>query len=208
MSIYQKLYQFQSKVRTVSKDQKGYNYRYASFDNIVNTIHNAMVESQLGFYHMFEIHEGTHYCVCVLFSGEKEDEGTIKVSLPLENPENGKTKMSEIQQLGSSVTYARRYTLTAALGLVTEEDTDGVVQQKPKQKKEAPKQKLNLNSPDVFGKIQERVGNVGVDQTIKEAKRKYLISSEEIDQIKSMGEQIEATTLPKEEEINADEIEF
>lgn len=118
MKIYTQLAKFQQEVGTINKDSKGYGYNYASLDNIVAIITPFLKENNLGFTHTFD---GTDI-ICTLFSTEDENVITSRLSLPQETLKG----MNMSQSMGASITYARRYTLSAILGLVTDEDTDGV----------------------------------------------------------------------------------
>lgn len=116
--IYGQLLQFQNKLRKVNKDAKGYNYSYASFDNVVETIAPELTAQGLGYTHTFDGQD----IVCTLFNTEGETI-TSKLTLSTEILKG----MNASQSMGAAITYARRYTLTAILGLVTDDDTDGVV---------------------------------------------------------------------------------
>jgi hypothetical protein len=118
MKIYTQLAKFQQEVGTINKDSKGYGYNYASLDNIVAIITPFLKENNLGFTHTFD---GTDI-ICTLFSTEDENVITSRLSLPQETLKG----MNMSQSMGASITYARRYTLSAILGLVTDEDIDGV----------------------------------------------------------------------------------
>ena len=123
--IYGQLLQFQNKLRKVNKDAKGYGYNYASFDNIIETIKPELEAQNLGYTHIFDGQD----IICILFNAEGETI-TSRLSLSEEKPKltkDGKETLTASQLLGVSITYARRYTLTAILGLVTDDDTDGVV---------------------------------------------------------------------------------
>ena len=124
MKIYTQLAKFQQEVGTINKDSKGYGYNYASLDNIVAIITPFLKENNLGFTHTFD---GTDI-ICTLFNTEGEIIAS-RLSLSEEKPKltkDGKETLTASQLLGVAITYARRYTLTAILGLVTDEDTDGV----------------------------------------------------------------------------------
>jgi hypothetical protein len=124
MKIYSQLAKFQQEVGTINKDSKGYGYNYASLDNIVAIITPFLKENNLGFTHTFD---GTDI-ICTLFNTEGEIIAS-RLSLSEEKPKltkDGKETLTASQLLGVAITYARRYTLTAILGLVTDEDTDGV----------------------------------------------------------------------------------
>ena len=122
MKIYSQLLNFQNKLRKVNKDAKGYNYSYASFDNVVDTISSELQSQGLGYTHTFEGQD----IVCTLFNAEG-DAITSKLTLSTEILKG----MNASQSMGAAITYARRYTLTAILGLVTDDDTDTVASTPP-----------------------------------------------------------------------------
>ena len=173
--IYGQLLQFQNKLRKVGKDAKGYNYSYASFDNVVETIAPELTAQGLGYTHTFDGQD----IVCTLFNAEGETI-TSKLTLSTEILKG----MNASQSMGAAITYARRYTLTAILGLVTDDDTDGVVNT-PKTKQNTPqgqnmddnKAWLNTKSPE-FEKVTAQVPNYSVDDLVKLARKKYKVSKE------------------------------
>ena len=173
--IYGQLLQFQNKLRKVNKDAKGYNYSYASFDNVVETIAPELNSQGLGYTHTFDGQD----IVCTLFNTEGETI-TSKLTLSTEILKG----MNASQSMGAAITYARRYTLTAILGLVTDDDTDGVVNT-PKTNKVVPQRQnidnnkpwLNTKSPE-FGRVSAQVPNYSADDLVKLARKKYKVSKE------------------------------
>ncbi|MGA1046741.1 MAG: ERF family protein [Minisyncoccia bacterium] len=173
--IYGQLLQFQNKLRKVNKDAKGHNHSYASFDNVVETIDPELNSQGLGYTHTFDGQD----IICTLFNAEGETI-TSKLTLPQESLKG----MNASQSMGAAITYARRYTLTAILGLVTDDDTDGVVNT-PKTKQNTSqgqnmddnKAWLNVGTPE-FEKIAQFVDKYPAEQLIKFARTKYKVSKE------------------------------
>lgn len=173
--IYGQLLQFQNKLRKVNKDAKGYNYSYASFDNVVETIAPELNSQGLGYTHTFDGQD----IVCTLFNTEGQTI-TSKLTLSTEILKG----MNASQSMGAAITYARRYTLTAILGLVTDDDTDGVINT-PKTKQNTPqgqnmddnKPWLNAKSPE-FERVAAQVPNYSADDLVKLARKKYKVSKE------------------------------
>ena len=173
--IYGQLLQFQNKLRKVNKDAKGYNYSYASFDNVVETIAPQLTANGLGYTHTFDGQD----IVCTLFNTEGETI-TSKLTLSTEILKG----MNASQSMGAAITYARRYTLTAILGLVTDDDTDGVVNT-PKTNKVAPERQniddnkawLNVGTPE-FEKMVELASKHPAEKLIKFARTKVKVSTE------------------------------
>lgn len=196
MKIYSQLLEFQKKLRKVNKDAKGYNYSYASFDNVVDTISSELQSQGLGYTHTFDGQD----IVCTLFNAEAETI-TSKLTLSTEILKG----MNASQSMGAAITYARRYTLTAILGLVTDDDTDGVVntpkakQNSPQSQNQAPqedkKKWFNLKTKD--GVVLDKNYQYIVDNYSKGAtasqiiktleKSGYTIHSSVVKEIEQMG---------------------
>ena len=175
MKIYSQLAKFQQSVGTINKDSKGYGYNYASLDNIVAIITPFLKENNLGFTHTFD---GTDI-ICTLFNTEGETI-TSRASLPQEMMRG----MNASQSVGASITYFRRYTLSAILGLVTDEDTDGVAKTSPVKQNSSQGQNssddkpwLNVNS-EQFAKVLEQVPNYSADDLVRLARKKYKVSKD------------------------------
>jgi hypothetical protein len=100
-------------VRTRSGDR--YTFSYAPLDAILAACRPALAKHGLAIVQQLE-HNGQPSIRTEL---RHADGGVIGASFPLPHmPESP-------QQLGSLVTYLRRYTLTALLGVAAEEDDDG-----------------------------------------------------------------------------------
>jgi hypothetical protein len=175
MKIYSQLLNFQNKLRKVSKDAEGYTYNYASFDNVVNTISSELQSQGLGFTHTFE---GTDI-ICTLFNAEG-DAIISRLTLPTEILKG----MNASQSMGAAITYARRYTLTAILGLVTDDDTDTVASTPPAKENTSQGQNstdekpwLNVNS-EQFARLLLQVPNYSPDDLVKTARIKYRVSKD------------------------------
>lgn len=122
MSLWKALSQLQSTVRTIPHDSKGHGYTYASLDRIWDAIRKPMHEAGLAVSQVVECVEGRAAVRTILAhceSGEKVE--GIAVSPPA--PAN--RGMSPVQQMGSDITYLRRYGLASILGLTTDADVDG-----------------------------------------------------------------------------------
>ena len=173
--IYGQLLQFQNKLRKVGKDAKGYNYSYASFDNVVETIAPELNSQGLGYTHTFDGQD----IVCTLFNAEGETI-TSKLTLSTEILKG----MNASQSMGAAITYARRYTLTAILGRVTDDDTDGVVNTPKTNKIVSQGQNMNDNKPWLnaksveFERVSAQVPNYSADDLVKLARKKYKVSKE------------------------------
>lgn len=177
MKIYSQLAKFQQEVGTITKDSKGHNYKYASLDHIIEIITPFLKSNELGFLHKFDGSD----IICVLFNTEG-DAIDSRFTMPQEEMRG----MNMNQSMGASITYARRYTLTAILGLATDEDTDGVVSRPQNNKvapqgqnipkKEVKKDELVVES-EAFKKLVDIAPKYTVDQLLEMAKTKYEVSN-------------------------------
>lgn len=126
-NIIPALVEFQKDNKGIAKDSKGYNYDYISLDQIFALVRPAL--SNVGIVMTQDVGnlvvgDKVHTtCETILYhkSGEWISTGALVVE-PITN-----AKMSTMQNLGSSITYAKRYQLTAILGLSADVDDDAAV---------------------------------------------------------------------------------
>lgn len=110
---------FQSEV--ANPEKKGINphfkSKYAELDDIINTIRPTLEKHGLAFIQNPVQADGQVgvYTVLIHKSGEYIQFDPVMIPLQKATP----------HQVGAALTYAKRYSLGAALGLATEEDTDG-----------------------------------------------------------------------------------
>ena len=106
---------FQSQVKNVTKDGKNpfFKSRYATLENVIDTIREPMAKNGLSF-SQFPTGENELATILMHKSGEYI-RATAKMS-PKDNTPQGQ---------GSAITYLRRYSLSAILGIATEDDDDG-----------------------------------------------------------------------------------
>ena len=123
--LFKALVAFQALVPTIYRDltvdvtgRKGsYSFEYATYENMVATVRPLLAAQGLGFSNRLEIAStGMLLLVTRVFhsSGEFEDS-----RIPLI------CDFSSSQSLGSANSYSKRYGLSNALGLATDDDDDG-----------------------------------------------------------------------------------
>jgi ERF superfamily len=118
-NIASALCQFQAECPAPKKTAENPHFRskYSPLEEIISTIKPHLAKNGLSFFQSTTT-EGENICVTTLIlhtSGEFIETDPLK--LPM-----GKVTA---QGAGSAVTYARRYSLCAALGIAAEEDDDG-----------------------------------------------------------------------------------
>ena len=115
---------FQSSCPTINKNTKGYGYKYADLPYIMETITPILKDCDLSFTQLVGGDDGKVSVTTVLIHTKSGESFDTTISA---NVSANKGGMSEIQAVGSIITYLRRYSLSAILGIVTDEDIDGHV---------------------------------------------------------------------------------
>jgi hypothetical protein len=110
----------QGEFRPIVKDKvvksSSYSYRYADLATVRDAVTPALAKHGLAVVQTFRPNGGTHqYVETTLMHSSGES-----VSSSYQIPATGKQ-----QEIGSAITYARRYSLCAILGVVAEDDDDG-----------------------------------------------------------------------------------
>lgn len=104
----------------IEHNKKGHNYTYATFDSI-----NAMVKPVMqrhGFGLMFNVSQDSNLKVTGILMHEAGYSMTTSMSLPLDKSGS----KNDVQAVGSSTSYGKRYVLCALLNIATAgEDDDG-----------------------------------------------------------------------------------
>lgn len=139
-NLFKALAEFQQEVPTIHKGAKGYGYSYADLPAIFDVINPLLKKHGLGFTQLIN---GASIKTIIFHSESGE---TIESTTDI--PQGVTLKgMNDFQVLGSAITYIRRYAISAALGLVTDKDTDAHGDQ-PKVKPPKSKQALTKTTAD------------------------------------------------------------
>ena len=111
------LVEFQKKVPSVTKEATNpfFKSKYASLSNIIDTVKPILTECGLTLMQFPQGEEGLHSILVHAESGEY-------IGCYYEMPV---AKKDDPQALGSSITYARRYSIQSILTINVEEDDDG-----------------------------------------------------------------------------------
>ena len=125
-------HKFQQEVENPVKCKEGYGYKYAPLDAVVEVVKIAMEDYGLSFNQEVSYDDDGNVLVTTNIFHES---GQWLSFGPLGLPKDDGQQRSDVQAAGSSITYARRYSLSAAMGLASEEDTDGISRKKNKSKR-------------------------------------------------------------------------
>lgn len=99
----------------IKKNAKGYGYTYTDLAQI----HNEMEEQGLTYYQYIDVVDGVDYIMTVIDDGNQKKAPRRGCRIP-EAKLSGKSNPA--QEMGSAITYARRYSLLMALGWATTDD--------------------------------------------------------------------------------------
>jgi len=120
---------FQGKMTAVKKDSINpfYKSKYASLDTIWETIRKPLSENGLSVSQTMDVDNDKSVLETTLYHTSGEWISGMQLVNPVKN---------DPQSLGSAISYARRYSLSALLGLVSDDDDDANTATKPEPKQE------------------------------------------------------------------------
>lgn len=105
------LSKFHQEVESIDRNSQGYNYKYASLENVLETIKEPLQKSGLVF---SQFPDGNYGLTTLLIHPESgEYFSTTSEIVPIKDDPQGR---------GSALTYNRRYHLVCVLGLTVEDD--------------------------------------------------------------------------------------
>lgn len=161
-NLYKALADFQREVPTILADTQGYGYKYADLNSIFKIINPLLKKHGLGFTQPLS-KTSLKTIIFHIESGEYlESEIDLLYNVKL-------AKMNDFQVMGSQITYLRRYTLSSALGLITDEDADAGGDQD----KEAKLPELKPSDTKNWDKVVEALNG---NYTLEQIETKWYIS--------------------------------
>lgn len=203
----------QAEYTTLPKDKAGYGYNYTDLDTVISYIRPIMAKHNLAFMQTLTTLEGNTPAITTrIFHTTGE---WIEDTTPL--PPVQLAKGNAAQNLGAAITYMKRYTLCAMLGISSDEDADGKVTPSETRgnNSDVPAQKKseNKNAPKLAGGPDTKEQH---DQICELLKTKYpdgtLMFEEEAKKIKAWRTERTAAQVieylkSEEEKRNADYFE-
>lgn len=151
------LSQLQGEIRDVYKDRQGYGYTYADLSQVLEVVRPLLVKHKLAVTQLCgTAHDKVTVETVLMHESGQWLSSTIEMGV-----EKGKN-MSLAQAVGSVITYARRYALTAIVGF-TQSDNDAAVEASDPVKssvnaKISPAQSEHLKS--LIGNDPQRLGRI------------------------------------------------
>jgi hypothetical protein len=135
-------------MENVFTSKSGYGYKYAPLNEVLDKARPVLAKHGFGMTQLVSTSGVDKVIVKTVLIHESGEYISSEMELP---PTDVKGTV-QIQKMGASITYARRYQITAMLGMAGEEDTDGVPQgseRSPNQerRKEPPKPTAKRTPP-------------------------------------------------------------
>ena len=127
--------------------------KYADLGAIIKTARPVLAKHGLAFSQL-AIGSGGDVGVKTILIHESGEFIEETITLPLAD-ERGK---SSAQAAGSIITYLRRYSLSAILGIYADEDTDGTPVQQPQKKQASSKKAPAKSSGNIFDTVTNKEG--------------------------------------------------
>lgn len=127
-TLYKELLEVQKELTTFKKDTAGFNYKYVTLDTILEVIRPLLNKHGLILMQLVGCKEADSKVISTLTTVILHAETGDKVETTMQLHPQKTDKISPMQALGSSITYAKRYQLSALLSISTEEDTDDTPQ--------------------------------------------------------------------------------
>tara|TARA_R100001594_G_scaffold32397_1_gene60146 strand:+ start:3196 stop:3870 length:675 start_codon:yes stop_codon:yes gene_type:complete len=125
----------QKEIEDIAKDSEGYGYKYTSYDALVKHLRPLLTKHGISFIQMPVGHDNQIGVRTVYMHTSGEWISSVVLSPIVES-----RQMNVYQSVGSAITYFRRYSLSAFVGIASDEDNDAsTVQAKPKPKQETVK---------------------------------------------------------------------
>ena len=198
----------QKEIEDIAKDSEGYGYKYTSYDALVKHLRPLLTKHGISFIQMPVGHDNQIGVRTVYMHTSGEWISSVVLSPIVES-----RQMNVYQSVGSAITYFRRYSLSAFVGIASDEDNDAsTVQAKPKPKQETVKKPAKvkvsgdpISSTDavILRGMCKGLGD-DVKQKVKEGLETNRINAKTIDKTKQWLEGLIDKNNPNltEEEVN------
>ena len=122
-SLFKALCECKKDFVPLSKNKKGYGYNYTPLDSVIDMLNTVLPKHGINFV-QFPSTIGDNYALTTRIFHESGEwmEDTIIFNM------TEISKANDTQKLGASITYFRRYALSAIFGIASDEDIDGNIE--------------------------------------------------------------------------------
>lgn len=142
-SLFKALIEAAPEISSIGKSKQAYGYKYATLDSLIDMLRSVLPKHGLWYVQMPTRQNGVSTLTTRVFhdSGEWIEDTIEMTDTELQG------KANDTQRVGASITYYRRYALSAIFGVAADEDVDGNINNiqqpakptpKPEQKKQDP----------------------------------------------------------------------
>lgn len=136
----------QASIENVTKDKQAYNYKYADLASCLDIIKEPLLLNELSVSQIVSIEDGVQVLHTLLMhSSGQWIKSTFTLNFEASVGRDGKKSMNSMQEMGSGITYARRYALSAIIGLAQDDD-DGATSLNLKRVQSAAQSKTALDN--------------------------------------------------------------
>jgi len=105
----------QTQLDPIKTDAKSHNSKYASLAAVIEAIKDPLAENEFVLFHTMRAGGANTACMEIVLLHASGEHISITIEVPI-------AKQNDPQAYGSAMTYGRRYSIMALLGLVTEDD--------------------------------------------------------------------------------------
>jgi hypothetical protein len=185
-NLYKGLIEARSDIKSVPKNKQGYGYKYATLDSIIDMLDDALPKHGLGYSQWVTMQNDKQALLTRVFhiSGEWMEDVVEMTDTELSG------KANATQQAGASITYYRRYALSAIFGIASDEDVDGMVDKQPKTAiKPTPKPSVKKQEPEPYIKA-DMDKRVSEGETIESVLKDYadILQTDKINPVSDMSD--------------------
>ena len=123
-NIYTAIIKARPEIVPIARTKSTRNYKYATLDTVIELLSLVLPKHGLGWVQALSTTEGRPMLPTRIIheSGEWIEDALVLPTTKLAGGAN------ESQELGASITYFKRYALSAMFGIATDDDTDGVAE--------------------------------------------------------------------------------
>lgn len=175
LSLRSKLVEARKEFLPFGRNKQAYNYKYADLDSIISATGPALLRQGLSVHttsDLIDIAGKPWMVMTAVLSDETGQEMKASIPMPLEKVTSAKVPA---QDMGSIITYGRRYVYCALLNLTADEDIDGApgeaVIEYPAKPKPAPiaqsKTVIQSNRTKLLDAIKNFVNIYGKDSVLE-----------------------------------------
>ena len=185
----------QQEIKDIGKDSEGYGYKYTSYDTLVKYLRPLLTKYGLSFVQM-PVGNDSEIGVQTIYMHTSGEWITSVVKSPIVDSK----QMNIYQSVGAAITYFRRYSLSAFVGIASDEDNDVAtikVEEKPVPKPapaKKPTKKVNTNPVSqtdevILRGMLKELGDATVSGQVKEGLETGSINAKNVEAYKNRLEE-------------------